>query len=87
MRLSRAVLAYYGRLEVDPNSFEDAADMLCGLSTLHGLAHLLLEDKAALFFRKANSRTFVKDYLPKIIERLYPDFPASPQETKLHRSS
>ena len=41
MRLSRAVLAYRGRCDVDPDSFEDAADMLCGLSTLHGLAHLV----------------------------------------------
>ena len=87
MRLSRAVLAYRGRFEVDPNSFEDAADMLCGLSTLHGLAHLLLEDKAAHFFRKASSRNFAKDYLPQVIERLYPDRLAPPGETKLHRSS
>ena len=73
MRLSRAVLAYRGRFDVDPDSFEDAADMLCGLATLHGLAHLVLEDKAAHFFRNANSRNFVKEYLPKVIERLYPD--------------
>lgn len=86
MRLSRAVLAYHGRLEVDPNSFEDAADMLCGLATLHGLAHLLLEDKAAHFFKKANSRNFVKEYLPKVIERLYPDHPARPQENRPDRS-
>lgn len=76
IRLSRAVLAYHGRYDVDPDSFEDAADMLCGLSTLHGLAHLVLEDKAAHFFRKANSRNFVKEYLPKVIERLYPAKPA-----------
>ncbi len=73
MRLSRAVLAYRGRLNVDPDSFDDSADMLSGLATLHGLAHLVLEEKAAHFFRKANSRNFVKQYLPKIIERLYPD--------------
>ena len=41
MRLSRAVLAYRGRGDVDPDSFDDSADMLCGLSTLHGLAHLV----------------------------------------------
>ena len=72
IRLSRAVLAYRGKGDVDPNSFEEAADMLCGLSTLHGLAHLVLEDKAAHFFRGANSQNFVKKYLPKVIERLYP---------------
>lgn len=74
VRLSRAVLAYRGRTEVDPNSFEDGADMLCGLATLHGLAQLVLEEKAAHFFSKANSRNFVKEYLPKVIERLYPDY-------------
>lgn len=73
LRLSRAVLAYQGRPEVDPNSFDDAADMLCGLATLHGLAHLVLEEKAAHFFVKANDRTFAKECLLKVIERLYPE--------------
>ncbi|WP_183816738.1 hypothetical protein [Tunturibacter empetritectus] len=77
MRLSLAVLAYRGRGEVDPDSFDDAADMLCGLSTLHGLAHLVLEDKAAHFFRGANSKNFIKNYLPKVIERLYPAMQAT----------
>ncbi|MGI4829773.1 MAG: TetR/AcrR family transcriptional regulator [Janthinobacterium lividum] len=77
MRLSRAVLAYHGRLEVDPGSFEDAADMLCGLSTLHGLAHLVLEEKAAHFFRDATPQNFVQDYLPRVIERLYPNHAAT----------
>lgn len=73
MRLSRAVLAYRGKPDVDPGSFEDAADMLCGLATLHGLAHLVLEDKAAHFFRNAKSQDFTQEYLPKIIGRLYPE--------------
>lgn len=77
MRLSRAVLAYRGRRHVDPASFEDAADMLCGLSTLHGLAHLVLQDKAAHFFRGANSQNFIKKYLPKVIARLYPAMQAT----------
>jgi len=77
MRLSRAVLAYRGRGDVDPDSFDDSADMLCGLSTLHGLAHLVLEDKAAHFFRGANSQNFAKNYLPKVIERLYPAMQAT----------
>ncbi len=73
LRLGRAVLAYHGKAHVDPESFEDAADMLCSLATLHGLATLVLEEKAAHFFRNANSRNFVREYLPKVIERLYPD--------------
>ncbi len=73
MRLGRAILAYRGRSEVDLNRFEDAADMLSGLSTLHGLAHLVLEDKAAHLFQNATCRTFVKNELPKVLERLYPD--------------
>ena len=72
MRLGRAVLAYRGRTDVDANSFDDAADMLCGLATLHGLAHLVLEEKAMHFFQGASHKNFVKEYLPKVIERLYP---------------
>ena len=72
MRLSRAVLAYRGKPDPNPNSFEDAADMLYGLSTLHGLAHLVLEEKAAHFFRNANSENFVREFLPRVIERFYP---------------
>ena len=74
-RLGRAVLAYRGKLVADPSSFEDAADMLSGLATLHGLAHLVLEEKAAHFFKGANSRNFVKTFLPRVIERLYPEQP------------
>lgn len=72
MRLARAILAYRGTPVDTPNSFEESADMLCGLATLHGLAHLVLEEKAAHFFKNAAPAKFVKDYLPKVIERLYP---------------
>ena len=72
VRLGRAVLAYRGRPSVAFEGFADAADMLCGLATLHGLASLVLEEKAMHFFRGADSRNFVKEYLPKVIERLYP---------------
>ena len=72
MRLGRAVLAYRGRTDVDASSFDDAADMLCGLATLHGLATLVLEEKAMHFFQGASPKNFVKEYLPKVIERLYP---------------
>jgi WHG domain-containing protein len=47
MRLGLAVAAYRGKSDVDLNRFGDAADILCGMSTLHGLAHLVLEEKAA----------------------------------------
>jgi AcrR family transcriptional regulator len=72
MRLGRAVLAYRGKTEVDPSSFDDAANMLCGLAALHGLANLVLEEKAAHFFQGASQENFVRDYLPKVIEYLYP---------------
>jgi AcrR family transcriptional regulator len=73
MRLGRAVLAYHGRLDLNRESFEDSADMLCGMATLHGLANLVLEEKAVHFFHNATSRNFVKEFLPRVIERLYPD--------------
>ena len=73
MRLGRAVAAYRGTSEVDLNCFEDAADMLCGMATLQGLATLVIEEKTAHFFRKITSRQFVKTELPKVLARLYPD--------------
>ena len=42
------------------------------LATLHGLAHLILEEKAAHFFREATSRDFVQQELPQVLARLYP---------------
>jgi hypothetical protein len=50
---STATAAYRGNSDVDLKRFEDAADMLCDMATLQGLAHLVLEEKAAHFFRKA----------------------------------
>ncbi len=73
MRLGLAVAAYHGNTDVDLNRFEDAADMLCGMATLHGLAHLVLEEKAAHFFGDASSQDFVKEELPKVLARLYPE--------------
>lgn len=73
MRLGRAVLAYRGRPEIDPDSFDDSAEMLCGIATLHGLANLVLEEKAVHFFKNATAQNFVKEYLPRVIQRLYPE--------------
>jgi hypothetical protein len=82
-RLSRAILSAHGKTDVDLDSFDDAADLLCGMATLQGLALLVLEEKAAHFFQEANSRDFVKKVLPKILERLYPDEPIrSPTKKK-----
>jgi AcrR family transcriptional regulator len=72
MRLSLAVAAYHGKSEVDMNRFEDAADVLWGMSTMHGLAHLVLEGKAAHFFKDATSQDFAKNELPKVLEHIYP---------------
>ncbi len=72
-RLGRALSAYRGKAAENSYRFEDAADTLCGLATLHGLAHLVLEEKAAHFFRHATSRDFAKSELPKVLARLYPD--------------
>ena len=57
---------------MDLDRFEDAADLFCALSTLHGLAHLVLAEKATHFFQNATSRDFVQKELPKVLERLYP---------------
>ena len=73
IRLSRAIAAYHGKSEADLNRFEDAADIFAAMATLHGLAHLVLEGKAAHFFQDATSQDFAKKELPKVIEHLYPD--------------
>ena len=46
MRLGLAVAGYRGNSDVDLKRFEDAADMFCDMSTLQGLAHLVLEQRA-----------------------------------------
>ena len=80
VRLSLAVAAYHGKSDVDMNRFEDAADLFGAMSTLHGLAHLVLEGKAAHFFQGATSQDFAKKELPKVLERLYPDHREQSQE-------
>ena len=72
IRLGHAVLTYRGRTDPSPASFEDAAEMLCGMAALHGLANLVLEEKAIHFFKGATAKNFTKEYLPKVIEHLYP---------------
>ena len=71
-RIGHAVLAYSGKAHADPACFDDSAEMLCGLATLHGLASLVLEEKAAHFFRGANTKNFLEEYLPRVIDHLYP---------------
>ena len=71
-RLGHAVLAYRGKARPDPFSFGTSADMLCGMATLHGLANLVLEEKAAHFFKGATAKNFLGEYLPRIIDHLYP---------------
>lgn len=82
MRLGLAVAAYHGKPDLDLDRFEDAADMLCGLSTLHGLAHLILEGKAAHFFQGATSQDFARKELSRVIEHMYPDHGHQSQDHK-----
>ena len=79
MRLGHAVLAYRGKHDSSPGSFKDSAEMLCGIAALHGLANLVLEEKAVHFFKGATAKNFVGEYLPKVIEHLYP--PATTDES------
>lgn len=72
MRLALAIAAYQGKPEIDLNRFEDAADTFCALSTLHGLAHLILAEKTAPFFENASSRDFLEKELPRVLARMYP---------------
>ena len=72
VRLGLAVAAYHGKADMNLERFEDAADLFGALSTLHGLAHMVLAEKATHFFEHATSRDFVQKELPKVLKRLYP---------------
>jgi AcrR family transcriptional regulator len=72
MRLALAVAAYHGKPGMDLNQFEDAADVFGSIATMHGLADLVLAEKAAHFFQSSSSRDFVEKELPKVLERMYP---------------
>ena len=72
MRLGLAVAAYHGKSDVNLDRFEEAADIFCALSTLHGLAHLALEGKATHFFQGATPQEFMKRDLPNLLARMYP---------------
>lgn len=71
-RLGQAVAAYHGKAEMNLDRFEDAADLFNALCSLHGIAHLVLAEKATHFFAPATSRDFVSKELPKVLKRLYP---------------
>lgn len=71
-RLAVALAAYQGKPALNLKRFEDAADIFCALSTLHGLADMVLAEKTAPFFPKTSSRGFVKKQLPAVLERFYP---------------
>jgi AcrR family transcriptional regulator len=77
-RLGQAVAAYHGKAEIDLHRFDDAADLFGTLSTMHGLAHMVLSEKATHFFERATSRDFVEKDLPKLLERLYPSKTSKP---------
>ena len=82
MRLGLAVAAYHGKAGINLDRVEDATDLFCALSTLHGLAHLVLAEKATHFFEHATSRDFVKKELPRVLERLYPLSDGSPTKPR-----
>ena len=70
LRLANAIAAYQGRPEMDVGSFEDATDVFLALSTLHGLASLVLAEKTAPFLENVSAREFVENELPRLMERL-----------------
>jgi AcrR family transcriptional regulator len=72
-RIGRVVAAYQGRAAIDPERFEDAADLFGALATMHGLAHMVLAKKGISLFEAGTPREFVERELPKVLERLYPE--------------
>ena len=47
-------------------------------STMHGMAHLVLEGKAAYLFGGSDPDQFVKEYLPALLGQIWPESPATP---------
>jgi AcrR family transcriptional regulator len=72
LRLGNAVAAYHGRRHIDMKRFEDAAKVLGGFATMHGLAQLVLEGKALVFFKKTDVKEFLREDLPRILMEIYP---------------
>ena len=72
VRFGLAVAAYHDKPVMNLDRFEDAADLFGALSMMHGLAHMVLSEKATHFFEHADTRDFVQRELPKVLERWYP---------------
>ncbi len=87
IRLGRAVLAYRSNTVPQPGSFEDSAEMLCGIAALHGLANMVIEEKAMQFFKGATAKNFVAKYLPRVVEHLFPRAEACPPEQQSYKGN
>ena len=72
-RVKQAIAAYRGKQGLNLQRIEDATDLLSGLSLMHGLANLVLDEKANHFFGDKDSRTFVAKTLPVVLRGMYPD--------------
>ena len=75
-RFDAAVAAYHGKAAMDLERFEDAADFFGAMSTMHGLAHLVLAEKGTHLFEHGDAPGFVEKDLPKVLERMYPSKPS-----------
>ena len=64
--------AHQEKPSADLTAFGDAADIFLGLSAVHGLAPIMLAQKAAPFFDHPTFRDFVEQGLSRLLERLYP---------------
>lgn len=72
-RLGESILAYKGRAAAEPGSFGDAADVLAGVATLHGVVDLILDGGASNIFQMSGERDFAGQHLVKFLEHVYPD--------------
>lgn len=71
-RLFDGISAYQGQPSADLTSFETTADLFLGVSAVHGLAQIMLAEKAAPFFDHPTSQAFMTQDLPRLLERMYP---------------
>lgn len=70
--LQDGIAAYQGKSGLDLSKFDDAADIFLALSTVHGLAQIMLAEKARPFFNPPTLQDFLDQDLPRLLEKLYP---------------
>lgn len=72
MDMATALMLYRGRTLDPAQKFEDTADLFSDIATVHGLAHLVLENKATIFFQSSDNEDFLTRLAPDVLAQRWP---------------